>query len=170
VTKAPTLDLEPALTGLADESTLSKIADFIDRIPQVVKFVKRMNAALASCGIHIDANGNGAEVATPPITLALPGPIHEDPDAAAPKKTRRRAGARKGVIPAHLKVPHVCAGKRFGCTKVTMGNAWVIHERTCKFLKAGLKAEEKAGIKPEKTAKASKKKVGAKAHAKKKAA
>ncbi len=168
MTKTPVLDLESVLTGLPDESTLSKLAELIERLPQILQFARRINAALALCGIHLD--GNGTEVGTP-VALALTGPLHEDHGAAEKPKNGRR-GAKKGVRPKHLDVKHVCPGKRFGCTKVIWGNSYKLHEKTCSFLNAGLKGEKEAGVPtPKKTRKARKAAVAhAKAGAKKKAA
>ena len=130
-----------AMTELvASHATIRAIASILEEQHAEKRVVRHLSAALASAEISLETLANGKDLETKKAEIvALPGPLHEEPKAEQAKtKTRRK------YLPGHLKVPHVCAGKSLGCTKVIYGNAYKVHENACKFLKAGRDAEKKA--------------------------
>jgi hypothetical protein len=154
-------------------SNIRAITEYLKEHPEdTPKVITQLDMAVASAEVSrgnlVDALGGRIATGTisPPKPLALPGPVHEDMKTSEGEKAKKKAKVgRRRDLPAHLKVPHVCPGKRFGCTKVTYGNSHMIHEHACKFLKAGLKAEKNAEasdkVQVKKTVGAKKKKAAA---------
>lgn len=140
-----------AMAGLVgSHMTIRAIVNHLKKNPEdTPRVIKQIDVAISSAETSLEnlvaVTGGGETAKTTPAPLALPGPLHEN---VATEKAKKKTSARRtGKLPAHLSVPHVCPGKRFGCTKVTYGNSHKIHEQACKFLKKGLAAEKKIGVK-----------------------